>query len=85
MHVKKTLNKKDISMANAKDVKDKTGFSIGGVSPVAHITKLEVIIDKSLNRFPLIFAAAGHPNSIFEITYKKLVNITNGLEKDVSE
>ena len=35
--------------------------------------------------FPLIFAAAGHPNSIFEITYKKLVNITNGLEKDVSE
>ena len=83
--LKKTLNKKDISMANAKDVKDKTGFSIGGVSPVAHITKLEVIIDKSLNRFPLVFAAAGHPNSIFEITYKKLVNITNGLEKDVSE
>ena len=83
--LKKILDKKDISMANAKDVKDKTGFSIGGVSPVAHTTKLEVIIDKLLSRFPLIFAAAGHPNSIFEITYKKLVNITNGLEKDVSE
>ena len=44
------IGKKDVSMANADQVKDQTGFSIGGVSPIAHLKKSRVFIDKSLSR-----------------------------------
>ena len=83
--LKKILQKKDVSMANADSVKENTGFSIGGVAPVAHVKKMEILVDKSLNRFANIFAAAGHPNCVFKISYEKLIKITNGLEKDISE
>jgi len=83
--LKKVLKMKDISMANADEVKEKTGFSIGGVAPVAHTISLDVLVDKSLNRFPYIFAAAGHPNCVFKITYNELVKITKGVEKEISE
>ena len=71
--------------ANADEVKKNTGFSIGGVAPVAHATSLDILIDKSLNRFPYIFAAAGHPNCVFKITYDDLIKITKGSEKEISE
>ena len=83
--LKKILQKKDVSMADADEVKANTGFSIGGVSPVAHLNNLDILIDKSLNRFPYIFAAAGHPNCVFKITYDQLIKITNGFEKEISE
>ena len=83
--LKKFLNMKDVSMANAEEVKEITGFSIGGVSPVAHSSNLKILIDNSLNRFPFVFAAAGHPNCVFKITYAKLIKITKGLEKEISE
>ena len=83
--LKKILQKKDVSMANADEVKTNTGFSIGGVSPVAHITNLDVLVDKSLSRFQFVFAAAGHPNCVFKITYDQLIKITNGYEKEISE
>tara|TARA_B100002051_G_C16477014_1_gene506210 strand:- start:24 stop:506 length:483 start_codon:yes stop_codon:yes gene_type:complete len=83
--LKKILQKKDVSMANANEVKKNTGFSIGGVAPVAHATRLDILIDKSLNRFPYIFAAAGHPNCVFKITYEELIKITKGSEKEISE
>ena len=83
--LKKILKKKDVSMANADEVKKNTGFSIGGVSPVAHLTNLDVLIDKSLNRFKFIFAAAGHPNCVFKITYDQLTKITKGSEEEISE
>ena len=83
--LKKILQKKDVSMASPDEVKKNTGFSIGGVSPVAHLKKLDVFIDKSLNRFKFIFAAAGHPNCVFKISFDQLVKITNGSEKEISE
>jgi len=83
--LKKILQKKDVSMANADEVKKNTGFSIGGVAPVAHTLSLNILVDKSLSRFPHVFAAAGHPNCVFKITYKQLIKITNGSEKDISE
>ena len=83
--LKKILNKKDVRMASANEVKENTGFSIGGVSPVGHIKKLDVLIDKSLDRFKHVFAAGGHPNCIFKINYSDLVKITDGLEKELSE
>ena len=72
-------------MANAQEVKDNTGFSIGGVSPVAHSKKFDILIDKSLNRFTNLFAAAGHPNCVFKINYNDLIKITKGSEEEISE
>ena len=83
--LKKILKKKDVSMADADEVKKNTGFSIGGVAPVAHTLSLGILVDKSLNRFQYIFAAAGHPNCVFKITYDELIKITNGSEKEISE
>ena len=83
--LKKILSKKDVSMANADEVKTNTGFSIGGVAPIAHIKKLDILIDKSISKFEYIFAAAGHPHCVFKITYEQLIKITNGSEKEISE
>ena len=83
--VKKLTGKKDVSMANAEDVKSQTGFTIGGVSPIGLIKTLEIIIDDQLKRFDNIYAAAGHPNSIFKIDYENLIKITNGKALEISE
>jgi Cys-tRNA(Pro) deacylase len=83
--IKKILNKKDVCMADAVQVKSQTGFSIGGVSPIAHINNLKILVDNSLNRFDYVFAAAGHPSCVFKITYEELIKITNGTEKEISE
>ena len=83
--IKKTLNIKDASMASADEVKDITGFTIGGVSPIAHLNKIDIFIDKSLERFVDLYAAAGHPNCIFKISFNDLQKITNGLIKEISE
>ena len=83
--LKKILQKKDVSMAKADEVKANTGFSIGGVSPVAHLKSLDILIDKSLSRFEHVFGAAGHPNCVFKIAYNQLIKITNGTEKKISE
>ena len=81
--VKKLLKKKDVAMADAEQVKNQTGFSIGGVSPVAHLEKIKILIDSSLSRYENVYAAAGHPNSIFKITYKQLIKLTEGKEEDI--
>jgi len=81
--VKKILNMKDVSMADAEQVKSQTGFSIGGVSPVAHLNKIKILIDTSLSRYENVYAAAGHPNSIFKISYKQLIKLTEGIEEDI--
>ena len=81
--VKKIINNKDVSMANADQVKSQTGFSIGGVSPVAHLEKIRILIDSSLSRYENVYAAAGHPNSIFKITYNQLIKLTEGREEDI--
>ena len=83
--LKKIIRKKDVCMANADEVKSNTGFSIGGVAPIAHLKKLNILIDQSLGRFQSVFAAAGHPNSIFKIEYNQLVQMTKGEVKEITE
>ena len=83
--LKKVISKKDVCMANADEVKVNTGFSIGGVAPIAHLKKLNILIDQSLGRFQSVFAAAGHPNSIFKIEYNQLVQMTKGEVKEITE
>ena len=83
--LKKVISKKDVSMASADEVKAQTGFTIGGVSPVGHINDLNIIIDRTLERFQIVYAAAGHPNSIFEINFSKLKDLTKGRIEDITE
>ena len=83
--LKKIKNIKDISMASPEEVKTQTGYTIGGVSPVGHLNKLEIFIDKSLERFNELFAAAGHPNCVFKINFNDIQKITNGKVEDIIE
>ena len=83
--LKKFFNSKDLSMASPDDVKEQTGYTIGGVSPIGHINTLQILVDSSLNRFKNLYAAAGHPNCIFKINFNDLIKITNGSIEDVIE
>ena len=83
--LKKFFNSKDLSMASPNDVKEQTGYTIGGVSPIGHKNSLQILVDRSLNRFEDLFAAAGHPNCIFKINFVDLIKITNGSIEDIIE
>ena len=69
--IKKTLNIRDVSMAAAEDVKTITGYTIGGVSPIGHLKKIDIFIDNSLERFTSLFPTQNAPHLIhttFSIT-----------------
>tara|TARA_Y100000992_G_C21195093_1_gene457518 strand:- start:68 stop:544 length:477 start_codon:yes stop_codon:yes gene_type:complete len=82
--IKKILNIKDAAMASAEEVKNVTGFSIGGVSPIGHLNKIDIYIDNSLKRFENLYAAAGHPNCIFKINFIDLQKLTNGAISEIT-
>ncbi len=83
--LKNILKEKDVFMANPEDVKKITGYTIGGVSPVGHLIKTKIFIDENLKNFESIFAAAGHPNAVFEIDFENLKKLTLGETKEISE
>jgi prolyl-tRNA editing enzyme YbaK/EbsC (Cys-tRNA(Pro) deacylase) len=72
-----------IGRADADFVKAKTGFSIGGVSPVAHAAAPVTLIDRELLRFSQIWAAAGHPHGVFKLTPADLERLTGAPVADV--
>ena len=83
--LKKKLEEKDVSMANPEEVKQVTGYTIGGVSPIGHLVKIKIYMDKNLERFSKVFAAAGHPNAIFGISFFELKKLTNAEVDDLTE
>lgn len=72
-----------LGRADADFVKSRTGFSIGGVSPLAHATPCVTLIDRELFRFNEIWAAAGHPNGVFKLSPDQLVQLTGAPVADV--
>ena len=74
-----------MSIAKPDDVKKITGYTIGGVSPVGHLNKIKIYVDNNLERFKIVFAAAGHPNCVFKIEYKQLIKLTSGEIKELTE
>ena len=75
---------KKVTKASADEVKTQTGFSIGGVSPVAHnFPPSHIFIDENLKRFDIIFAAAGHPYVVFGTSFENLCEITKGEISDI--
>ena len=83
--IKKMLNIKDVSMSSADDVKNITGFTIGGVSPIGHLNKIDIFIDNSLKRFNNLYAAAGHPNCVFKINFTDFHKISKGSISELTE
>ena len=72
-----------LGRADADFVKAATGFSIGGVSPIAHSTKPVTLIDRELFRFEEIWAAAGHPHGVFKLSPHDLEFLTGAPVADV--
>jgi prolyl-tRNA editing enzyme YbaK/EbsC (Cys-tRNA(Pro) deacylase) len=72
-----------LGRADADFVKARTGFSIGGVAPLAHSTPCVTLIDRELFRFAEIWAAAGHPNGVFRLSPHELVQLTGAPVADV--
>jgi prolyl-tRNA editing enzyme YbaK/EbsC (Cys-tRNA(Pro) deacylase)/predicted Fe-S protein YdhL (DUF1289 family) len=76
---------KRLGRADTEFVKSKTGFSIGGVSPLAHATAVVTLVDISLLRFDEVWAAAGHPHAVFQLTAQQLEDLTGAPVVDVAE
>jgi prolyl-tRNA editing enzyme YbaK/EbsC (Cys-tRNA(Pro) deacylase) len=73
-----------LERSDADFVKQHTGFSIGGVSPYGHPAPLATFVDEGLFAFPTVWAAAGNPRSVFEITADDLARTTNAVRLDVT-
>jgi prolyl-tRNA editing enzyme YbaK/EbsC (Cys-tRNA(Pro) deacylase) len=67
-----------LERADAEFVRVETGFAIGGVAPIGHAKPVLTLIDEHLTRFEEIWAAAGHPNTVFRLTPEDLVTMTQG-------
>jgi prolyl-tRNA editing enzyme YbaK/EbsC (Cys-tRNA(Pro) deacylase)/predicted Fe-S protein YdhL (DUF1289 family) len=76
---------KRLGRADAAFVKARTGFSIGGVSPLAHAGEVLLVLDQSLQRFDTVWAAAGHPNAVFQLSPQALAQLTAAPWVDVAD
>lgn len=81
----KALGVERLRRASPEFVREATGQPIGGVSPVGHPRRLRTLVDQALAAYPLVWAAAGHPNASFPTTFEELVKITGGTPADVGE
>ena len=77
--VAKNLGIPELGRADANFVKEVSGYSVGGVSPLGWISKPEkILIDEALNEYDIVWAAAGHPHAVFPTTFEELVTCTGG-------
>ncbi len=71
--------------ADAGSVRTWTGQAIGGVGPVGHPAPIRTLVDTWLDKYDVIWAAAGHPHTVFPTSYAELIRITNGTPAEVGE
>lgn len=74
-----------LGRVDADYVKEKSGFSIGGVSPIGWLNPATIIIDEALNDYEIVWAAAGHPHTVFPTTFKELLEKTSASALKVGE
>jgi prolyl-tRNA editing enzyme YbaK/EbsC (Cys-tRNA(Pro) deacylase) len=72
-----------VDRASPDFVRAHTGFAIGGVAPVGHPEPLRTLVDTALEQYDEVWAAAGHPHSVFPTTYDELLRLTGGQPADV--
>lgn len=73
-----------LGRADAKFVKQRIGYAIGGVCPIGHVEKTVMLIDEDLMRLDSLWAAAGHPHAVFNLTPQQLLNMTGAPLADVA-
>ncbi|MBV9204427.1 MAG: YbaK/EbsC family protein [Actinobacteria bacterium] len=74
-----------VRRADAQSVRAWTGQAIGGVAPVGHPAPVRTLVDTWLDKYDVIWAAAGHPHTVFPTSYAELIRITNGTPAEVGE
>jgi prolyl-tRNA editing enzyme YbaK/EbsC (Cys-tRNA(Pro) deacylase) len=79
------LSKRHLRIARPSEVRELTGFEVGGVPPVGHAVPPRTMVDSSLGRFQDLWAAAGTGHAVFPITYRRMVEITRGQVMDLAE
>ena len=72
-----------ITKASADDVRQATGYAIGGVAPVGHPQQLPTVVDVALAQYDVVWAAGGHPHYVFPTSYDELLRITGGEAAEV--
>ena len=83
--VAKFLGVADVTRADARSVREWTGQPIGGVAPVGHPAPIRTLVDTWLARYETIWAAAGHPHTVFPTSFGELIAITSGAAADVGD
>ncbi len=78
------LNVAGLDRADAEFVRQRTGFVIGGVAPVGHLTPIETLVDSALAAYDEVWAAAGHARTVFPTSFEELVRITGGTAATVA-
>ena len=74
-----------VARATARSVREWTGQAIGGVGPVGHPAPVRTLVDRWLAKYDVVWAAAGHPHTVFPTSFDELVRITGGTAADVGE
>jgi prolyl-tRNA editing enzyme YbaK/EbsC (Cys-tRNA(Pro) deacylase) len=74
-----------VGKANADFVRKHTGFAIGGVPPIGHTGIAKKFVERGLSQYSEIWAAGGHPHTVFRLTYPQLLRITEGIAVDLAE
>jgi prolyl-tRNA editing enzyme YbaK/EbsC (Cys-tRNA(Pro) deacylase) len=74
-----------LGRVDADYVKEKSGFSIGGVSPIGWLNPATIILDQALNDYEIVWAAAGHPHSVFPTTFDELLQVTSATQMRVAD
>lgn len=73
-----------LGKADARFVKEKTGYAIGGVSPIGHPSPTLILIDQDLLQYAKVWAAAGHPHAVFAMTPQQLLQMTQAPVADIA-
>ncbi len=74
-----------VERATPEFVREHTGFAIGGVAPVGHPAPIRTLVDVELQQYDEVWAAAGHPNTVFPTTYDELLAITGGEPAEIGQ
>jgi prolyl-tRNA editing enzyme YbaK/EbsC (Cys-tRNA(Pro) deacylase) len=75
----------EVTRADARSVREWTGQVIGGVGPVAHPAPIRTLVDTWLAKYDVVWAAAGHPHTVFPTSFDELLRITSGTSADVGD
>ena len=83
--VSKNLGIEKLGRVNADYVKEKSGFSIGGVAPIGWVSPATILIDQALNDYEVVWAAAGHPHAVYPTSFTELIECTGARPMIVGE